>query len=1012
MNRNKLFFSIFFSILSFIIVNKAYSQAPTITTQPNHNITECINNSTFIKVNATGAEPLSYQWYIDGVATGTNSSTLNFASLTLADAGIYTCDVSNGEGSVTSDECELYIVSNIPVINQITTENDLVCIGTDNLIEVDFTGEQSYVSWYNGSNFLGYSNEYQISNAQISDEGSYYCEISNACGNITSDAVGIDIVEHANITTQPTSQTICEGEDVEFSAIAEGDFLNYMWLADENFITGETSPTLTIPAPSYPHSIEYKLIAYNVCNNDTSNGIYATVNTFPVITGQPISNNQCLGTDITLYASATATTECSYQWYDETNTLIPDSTNMHLTVELIANDTAHYYCEITNICGTVYTDSAEIITLIAPEITQHPLEETTCVGNDISLVTKATGSEPLLYQWLFNGADITGTNISGDETQDMTISSITEGQAGIYSCHVSNMCGFTITNDAEVIVNTPPVITLQPESIEICEQEELLIDISYAGTEPITFEWYIEETSTIIGSEEDFTAIAEPDNSGNYYCILSNSCADISTDTVDISILSFPEITTHPVNETVCVGEYASMIIDADGSEPLAYLWYRNESPVSGQINSMLEYPAAQVNQTGIYFCRVSNICGYDDSAEAELSIGTEPAITWNPIDQTICEHDTLNLIMDAQGENYTLQWYLNNSPISGENDTVLNIIYIDASMAGEYYCVASNSCATVYTDTVDVIINPAPVMSLGDDIDLCDGETIMLTAVGNYVHYNWNNGFSYQDTLSVQLGGTFVLEVTGENYCKTKDTIVVEYHPYHDIIFESGSITSCGSFILDAGQGGYDYVWNTTPPQSTSSINITDPGTYAVTVSGDSHGCTTSESVIVEIKEPIDIDLGEDLTAPVSSFVDIGIEEEYPSYLWNTGFQGSILSIYGSSYGVGDHEFWLTATAENSCTATDTIIVTFWDDSSISENSTEPLFVVYPNPTNGIINISSDDELISEIEIYNVIGELVETFAINSDNASLDLSVFAKGVYMIKAKCENNTFTKKILIK
>ena len=1011
MNQNKLIFSIILSIFFLIIVNNAFSQAPTITSQPSQMI-KCISNSASISIEATGSEPITYEWYKDGIPTGTNSPTLDFPTLALSDAGIYTCVVSNGEGSVTSDNIEIYVVNGIPVINQVTTENSLVCLGTDNLIEVDYTGELSTITWFIGSDVMGYTSQHQLTNAQLSDEGLYFCEVSNVCGDAISNALDIDIVEHAEITTQPTTQTICEGEDAVFTATAEGDFLYYMWFADDSFIIGETSPSLTITSPTYPHSVEYKLVAYNVCNNDTSNGVYATVNTLPNITGQPIDGTECLGTEVTLIATATATTDCTYQWYDEANTLITDETNTHLTVALAANDSAHYYCAITNNCGTVYTDTAEIITLMAPVITQQPLGNTICIGDDITLQTKAIGSEPLNYQWLFNTSDVTGTNISGDETEFMTISSISEGQAGSYTCHVSNMCGFTITDVAEVIVNTPPVVTVQPEDLDVCEAEEMLIDINYAGTEPISFEWYIEETSTMIGSEEDFTALSDPDNSGSYYCILSNSCADISTDTVNIHIIALPEVTTHPEDESVCVGEYASMQIYANGEEPLDFLWYKNESPVSGQTNSTLEYPTAQVNQTGIYFCRVSNICGYDDSAEAELSIGTEPAITWNPIDQTICEHDTLNLIMDAQGENYTLQWYHNNSPISGENDTVLNIIYIDASMAGEYYCVASNSCATVYTDTIDVIINPAPVMSLGDDIDLCDGETTMLTAVGNYVHYNWNNGFSYQDTLSVQLGGTFVLEVTGENYCKTKDTIVVEYHPYHDILFDSGSFTSCGSFILDAGQGGYDYVWNTTPPQSTSSINITDPGTYAVTVSGDSHGCTTSESVIVEIKEPIDIDLGEDLTAPVSSFVDIGIEEAYPSYLWNTGFQGSILSIYGSSYGVGDHEFWLTATAENSCTATDTIIVTFWDDSSISDNSTEPLFVVYPNPTNGIINISSDDELISEIEIYNVIGELVETFAINSDNASLDLSVFAKGVYMIKAKCENNTFTKKILIK
>ncbi|MBN2779137.1 MAG: immunoglobulin domain-containing protein [Bacteroidales bacterium] len=1012
MNKLVNFLFVIFVLFGLFLSQNSNAQAPTITNQPS-TVIKCENNSATMTIEASGAEPISYEWFKDGMPVGTNSPILEFLALTPSDEGEYYCHVSNGEGNVDSDIKSVIVVEGEPIINNITTENDLVCEGTNNLFEVDYTGENSQVTWFFGSNTLGYTSQYNLFNAQESDEGQYFCTVSNACGEVTSTNLDIEVVAHADITTQPTTQTICEGEDAIFTPQAEGDYLNYMWLADGIMMLGETETSLTITEPTYPHSIQYKFIAYNVCNNDTSNGVYVTINTLPEITANPINHSECFGEDITLYATATATTEVTYQWYDEDFEIIDGATSTMLDIEMLANDTSYYYCEITNICGTVYTDTAEIITLMVPIITQQPNGGVLCVGDDITMEAKAGGSDPLYYQWLFNGADVSGANISGDESQTMIINDITQGQSGTYTCHVSNMCGFVLTNDAEVTVNIAPIVTEQPEDLEVCAEQEISIGINYSGTEPVTFEWFILETASSIGTDATYTSLsADPAYSGSYYCILTNSCGEISTDTIDVEILALPQITTHPVDETVCVGEYAEMEIEASGAEPLDFLWYKNGSAVSGQTSSLLEYPSAQVNQSGEYFCRVSNECGYDDSGTAILTIGTEPAITWNPIDQTICEHDTLNLIMDAQGENYTLQWYFNNNPIPGANDTVLNIVNTPISMAGEYFCSAFNACATVNSDTIDVTIHEAPMMTLGDDIDLCDGESTTIGPTGDYTHYNWNNGFSYQPSLEVQLSGTYILEVTGEYSCKTKDTLVVTFHPYHQILFDDTEIIACGPYTLNAGDGGYGYVWNTTPPANTSSILITESGTYSVTVSGDEHGCSSTQSTYVDVREPVSINLGNDLNIPVSSFVDIGVEPIYAQYLWNTGFDGPMLTVYGSVYGVGNHEFVLTVIAQNACTATDTINVNFWNDSGVEENTQDYKISIYPNPTNDYLIIQDAEENMLSVDILNITGQVIESFAINNCEVTLNLSNFAEGIYFVRIKRTKDTVTRKIQIR
>jgi hypothetical protein len=120
-------------------------------------------------------------------------------------------------------------------------------------------------------------------------------------------------------------------------------------------------------------------------------------------------------------------------------------------------------------------------------------------GQNVNIQVKAAGTEPLFYQWLYNGADVYGANITGDEESTIHITAITSGQFGMYSCHVTNECGFVVSDEAEIIVNTPPLVAEQPEDVVVCEGEEFTIDITIQGTEPIEYEWFILENSLLIG---------------------------------------------------------------------------------------------------------------------------------------------------------------------------------------------------------------------------------------------------------------------------------------------------------------------------------------------------------------------------------------------------------------------------------------------------------------------------------------------------------------------------------
>ena len=63
--------------------------------------------------------------------------------------------------------------------------------------------------------------------------------------------------------------------------------------------------------------------------------------------------------------------------------------------------------------------------------------------------------------------------------------------------------------------------------------------------------------------------------------------------------------------------------------------------------------------------------------------------------------------------------------------------------------------------------------------------------------------------------------------------------------------------------------------------------------------------------------------------------------------------------------------------------------------------FTYYPNPTSGTINFK-DDKIITNIEIYNSLGQQINKITTSKKNLQLDVNNYSKGVYFIKLTVGN----------
>jgi hypothetical protein len=69
----------------------------------------------------------------------------------------------------------------------------------------------------------------------------------------------------------------------------------------------------------------------------------------------------------------------------------------------------------------------------------------------------------------------------------------------------------------------------------------------------------------------------------------------------------------------------------------------------------------------------------------------------------------------------------------------------------------------------------------------------------------------------------------------------------------------------------------------------------------------------------------------------------------------------------------------------------------------------VYPNPSNGIVNITAESN-VESIELYDIQGRLLQTATAKNTIAKLDISQRASGMYFIKVTTEEGVKVEKIV--
>lgn len=223
----------------------------------------------------------------------------------------------------------------------------------------------------------------------------------------------------------------------------------------------------------------------------------------------------------------------------------------------------------------------------------------------------------------------------------------------------------------------------------------------------------------------------------------------------------------------------------------------------------------------------------------------------------------------------------------------------------------------------------------------------------------------------------------------------------------------------------GIIYTWaeNTTYYWYIESVNCVG-STQSPIWSFTTGSCTETAAPGVQASSPTPADLatGVAIQAPDGgvTFNWTGSSNADDSYTLNIGttnpptqaITGVEPGVFITGLSVSTTYYWSIDVINCFGTTTGTSVWSFTTDSTLGLEDTlesNETFSAYPNPTSGILNIKSSQE-VDNVTVFNLLGQNVASFTKNEiSNSSIDMSSLSKGLYLVKVTSGDKTQTLRV---
>lgn len=903
----------------------------------------------------TGTPSAEYSLIITGVYDGPNPGGIPkgvelYVAADIADLSLYGIGSANNGGGTDGEEFTFPAVS--------VTAGTFIYVSQE---ATEFT------------NFFGFAPDYTTSSMAINGDDAvelfYNGGVIDVFGDINTDGTGtawefLDGWAYRNASSGPDGSTF-QLNDWTYSGINQLE-------------GGTTNGACTSPFPigTYTHSPAegFVPVTLTVTDDNTNSGTCtATVVVIDAIA--PAS--------VTL---ADATDECSVTLTAPTTT-----DNCSGTITGTTTDAMTYTGDTTLVVTWSFADASGNVTTATQNVIIADVSAPSIAAPaDVSVVANAAGCTAT---GVALGTETTSDNCTG--TISVTNDAPTSYPLGntTVTWTATDVAGNIATATQVVTVTNDMAIAVDAVTDVACNggADGTITTTVSGGNSVYTYDWDNDGTGDNDDTEDLINLMA-----GTYTLISTDGNGCTATTSATVNEPTALSATNTVVDPSAC--GIADGSVDATitgGTAPYGYLWDNNAT--TQDLTSV---------GSGAYVLTVTDALGCVTTTSASLSDPSGAVIVLDSIHDNLCNGDMggeLFTTVTGGTTPYTYDW---DNDGTGDNDDADDV---SGLAAGTYNLVVvdMSGCTSSISGTIS---DPAAISSIASTTNvMCNGGTdgtasLMNSGGTGTLVESWGPA----NPLALPAGVTSYT-VVDDNGCLYNGSVTISEPPVLELIVQyMGTVCFGGTTDVDVTVNGgvtpYVYDWDTDgydDPQDTLGAG---PGSYTVWVM-DANGCEIDSPFTINENTAIVVStVGTDEINGNDGAVDLTVSGGTSPYTYNWSNSETTEDISGLTAGTYD----VTVTDVYGCT--EMISTTINSQVSVFENN-GMVINVYPNPSNGIINVNFSEVMQGEIKVFDAVGKLIVNQPINELMEKIDLDDEERGVYFLKITGEDFSRTIRIVV-
>lgn len=374
---------------------------------------------------------------------------------------------------------------------------------------------------------------------------------SNVVGDVASVPVTVSVSEvdvAPSFSSQPAGLSVVAGSEAVFAVVARGtEALSYQWRRNGVAIAGANAPVLKLAAVSEADATGYSVQVSNAAGTATSDAAQLSVSAgaapavAPSIVTQPVSVLVNSGNTATFAVGVSGSGPISYQWLRNAVPITGATEAFYSMAAATIGDAATYAVQVSNTVGSE-TSSNVVLTVnqsaqpAAVTLVSHPSPQIQSPGGSATFAVAVTGSGPISYQWLKNGAPITGA--TGGV---LTLTGIVAEDAASYSVTVGNGLGSVTSNAATLTVLGVPAISSQPAATAAVAGNTASFSVAATGA-GLRYQWLRNNVAIAGATDASYTTLVltEADSGALFSVLVYNGAGVVFSSAATLTVTAAP----------------------------------------------------------------------------------------------------------------------------------------------------------------------------------------------------------------------------------------------------------------------------------------------------------------------------------------------------------------------------------------------------------------------------------------------------------------------------------------